>query len=246
METLQTKKFDEQLIKKITHLEKYPEMLPFIGKNWEISKKILLIGESHYLPFNEIKEYSDFDFDKNWYEGNSSGLDENHKKYITTRNNVITLEKGKYEKPLALYFNIKRAVLEVGELTGSNMVFDKFSFYNYFQKPAYVFEQKNEDRSIKPIELDKKIAFETFNKIIEIIEPKFIIFISKKSFNSFNQSRLQNNIPFKEIFIDYVPHAGRPWWNRTSKEYGNKTGKQKFMDIIQYSNCANKKDIFNL
>lgn len=232
MDNLQTISFDEILKSKIKHFNNYPEMLPFIGNEWEKSKKILLIGESHYLPYDEIKSYSDFDFNKNWYDGQSSILDAKHKKYITTRNNLITVESGIYEKPLALYFNLRKALLELTELKNSKIVFDKFSFYNYFQKPAYVMEINNEDRSIKPSDLDKKIAYDIFKRIIEVIEPNIVIFVSKKSFNSFNQLNSSRG-DFKDLKIDFVPHAGRPWWNKISKSYGNRTGKQKFIDIIK-------------
>lgn len=234
MTNFYTTEFDELFKSNISHLTNYPEMLPFVGLNWMQSKKILLIGESHWLPYDEIKTYSGLDYFTNWYDFDSKELNENHKKYITTRNNLLTVEFGKYEKSLTLYFNLKKALLEISHFSNSKLIFDKFSFYNYFQKPTFVRQINNEDRSIKPTTKDKEIAFETFQKIINIIKPESIIFISKKSFDSFNEVKSKRNISF-EMKIDFVPHAGRPWWNKNSESYGNRTGKQKFIDIIKLS-----------
>ena len=33
------------------HLEKYPKLTPWVGQNYGmLSKRLLIIGESHYLP----------------------------------------------------------------------------------------------------------------------------------------------------------------------------------------------------
>lgn len=62
MTNFYTTEFDELFKSNISHLTNYPEMLPFVGLNWMQSKKILLIGESHWLPYDEIKTYSGLDY----------------------------------------------------------------------------------------------------------------------------------------------------------------------------------------
>ncbi len=241
MENLFTLDFDNQFRTRISHLDHYPEMLPFVGKKWVNSNKILFIGESHYLPYDEIKTYNnEFDFFENWYNGKSTELNNNHRNYINTRNNIITVESNrKREKPLNIYYNIKAALKEIKEFENENLIFDKFAYYNYYQKPAYVKEKKNEDRSIKPNEEDNQIAFSTFKEIVNILDVKTVIFISTKSYDSFSSQKqqLQNS----NIKIDFVPHAGKQWWNRASKRYAlagantKRTGKEKFIAIIKES-----------
>jgi hypothetical protein len=232
MKLLSTK-FDKFFLKEIPHFKSYPSLLPFVGYNWTNSKRILLIGESHYLPFDEIWEYESFDFLNNWYEGSGDRLSEHHINYLNTRSNIFKLENGDFSKPLTMYFNLKKSLLEVIDLNENGFIFDRFSYYKYFQKPAAINEIPNENRSIIPLNQDISVAFETFNLIVDILEPKVVIFVSSKSYNSFLAMK-DKNLNFMELnaIIDVVPHAGSRWWNRSSGKYGNKTGKQKFIDLI--------------
>lgn len=236
MKNVGTDLYDELLKSKIMHYTNYPEMLPFIGSNWIQSKGVLLIGESHYLPFaeiNKIEELKNVDYFTNWYNLNSEKLGW-LKDYITTRKNFETVKFGsKKSKPLSLYYNLQKAIKDVGYLEQEQFEFDKFSFYNFYQKPANVNEIKGENRSFNSTKEDNEFAFDTFLKVIKIIKPKNVIFVSKKSYDAFNEMRILQKMNFDNIMIDFVPHAGRQWWNRKSKVYGNRTGKQKFIDILK-------------
>lgn len=229
---IQTKEFDETLKSVISHFQNYPEMLPFIGSRWSQSKKVLLIGESHYLPYGEIKIATGRNYYEDWYTLNSSGLEANYQNYFTTRNNIFQVEEKRHAKPLAFYFNLKGAIQEVEYFRMMPSVFDHFAFYNYFQRPANVQEVDNENRSIEPTSVDKEMAFETLLKIKDVIRPASIIFVSKKSFHAFEEVCNHRNLSL-DLKIDFVPHAGRPWWNRESEVYGNRTGKQKFIDLLR-------------
>jgi len=229
--------YDEQLKEGIVHLRNYPEMLPFIGSKWENSKRILLLGESHFLPFDELD--TNFDYYNNWYKGNSKNWDECLKGYIKTRGNISGIENsGKLNGTLALYFNLRNALLENEYLKNEIVIFDKFSFYNYFQKPAAVKEVNYENRSINAQEIDCKIAYDTLSKVAEIIKPNLIIFASVKAYDTYLRQHLTSKSEIlNEIKIDFVPHAGRQWWNRESWRYAKngkrRTGKQKFIDLIE-------------
>lgn len=243
MKDLLTTDFDDALKSHIPHLSNYPEMLPFVGKQWSDTNKILFVGESHYLPYHEIRAYNtSFDFYENWYQGKSADLDDNHRNYISTRLNVIKVENREeygYFKPLTIYYNLKSALREMEHYQNSEFVFDKFAYYNYFQKPASILEQANENRSIKPSKNDVEIAFDTLTKVVSILGVKTILFISKKSYDYFKASNAQNPNSFNDVTIDFLPHAGRPWWNKTSLKYaidGDNialTGKQKFIELIK-------------
>ncbi|GHA68671.1 hypothetical protein [Pontibacter akesuensis] len=234
METILSTQYDQDFKSTIPHIANYPELLPFVGKNWETSKRILFLGESHYLPYDKLKAYSSFDYFQNWYEGNSFGLGDIYRKYIYTRNNVFIAENGTHEKPLSIYFNLKTALLELPEVSINQEVFSNFSFYNYYQKPAYIKGEKHENRSIQPDLIDDKVAYETLLRVTALTNPKVIIFVSRKAYKSFMQMySTRNESILKNIKIDSVPHAGRQWWYKKSRSYGDRTGKQKFLDLIK-------------
>jgi hypothetical protein len=237
MEKLLNTDYDIEFQDKILHFTNYPELLPFVGKNWDTSKKILLIGESHYLKYDELQNNTGIDYLNNWYSSNSKSLGESFKKNIRTRNNVSLVEQG-YEKERALniYRNLRNTLLGLGlaGVDSDNGVFDKFCYYNYFQKPANDLGINKLGRSIKALPEDNIFACKTLFKIVEILKPRTIIFVSKKSFQAFNQIySLNKTFILDGIKIDFVPHAGRQWWNKESKSYGNRTGKTKFEDLVK-------------
>jgi hypothetical protein len=244
MENLFTSDFDNQFKSRIPHLENYPEMLPFVGRKWNESSKILLIGESHFMPFDELKLSNiTFDFFNDWYNGKSIDLNENYRNYIRTKRNIETVEGNeKRKRTLNIYYNLKSALKEIGTFENERIIFDKFAFYNYFQKPAYAKEEVNENRSITPTTQDNIVAYRTFTEIVGILNVKTVIFISRKSYNSFVVQRQQganSTEIFSNIRIDFVPHAGRPWWNKASRQYAltgeniKRTGKEKFIAIVK-------------
>ncbi|MDX5442296.1 MAG: hypothetical protein LPJ89_00760 [Hymenobacteraceae bacterium] len=236
MNTLLNTDYDSEFQDRIFHFVNFPELLPFVGKNWDTSKRILLIGESHYLKYNELHNITGIDYFDNWYKCNSANFEENFKKNIRTRTNVILVEQGNKEKPLSIYRNLRNTLLELDlpGINNANGVFDKFSYYNYFQKPAYDFGVNKPNRSIEATVEDKTFAFETLLNIVEIIKPATIIFVSKKSFNAFNQlASINKPLLLNETKVDFVPHAGRQWWNKVSKNYQNRTGKNKFKDLVR-------------
>lgn len=237
MEKLLNTDYDRDLQNKIHHYINYPELLPFVGKNWDTSKRILLIGESHYLKYDELYNETGIDYLTNWYSRNSTRLGKNFKKNIRTRNNVYIVEKG-YEKERALniYRNLRSSLLglDLAGIDSKNRGFDKFCYYNYFQRPAYDKEGSKQGRSIKASQEDNIFAFETLFKIVEVLKPVTIIFVSTKSFNAFNKIHSSNKTSLLNgLEIDFVPHAGRPWWNKVAKNYGNRTGKLKFEDLVK-------------
>lgn len=87
---------------------------------------------------------------------------------------------------------------------------------------------------INATDFDKKFAFQTLLKVAEVLEAKTIIFASRKSFNAFQIEKMNHDtVLLKDITIDFVPHAGRPWWNKKSRVYGNRTGREKFINLIK-------------
>lgn len=236
MKTPYTTEFDSDLKSEVQHLNNYPQMLPFIGNKWvEQSKKILLLGESHYIPGDELK---DLEKDNNthltdWYNNTSDNFYEGLADYIDTRGVVQKAdnpEEEGYAKPLMIFYNLKRELKNnLSQLKNETQVFPFISFYNYFQRPHFI-----EGGSILNNEKDNEIAFQTLKSVTKIIKPTLIIFISSKAKDSFKymfNKDVDKNC-FDNIIIDGVPHASSQWWNRKSGVYNNKTGREKFVSLI--------------
>lgn len=242
METIHTEHYDEQLKLAIPHFKIYPELLPHIGNKWDISPyRYLIIAESHYINSKDIiKEQLE-----NWYSYSSCDFiiyrNDPYQlhNYINTRRNVynafVNINKES-EKPYRHYYNMRKEFRNNLDLfKENNIVFNYLSYYNYFQRPSY-----NEGASIDNNEKDDIFAYNTFISLIEIIKPTKVIFVSKKYFDIYNRIRNQNNDEQLEIVKNnFAPHAGMPWWNRRSANYGknidtgkNRTGRERFIDII--------------
>jgi hypothetical protein len=226
--------FDNELKSEMQHLINYPQMLPFIGNKWkQQSKKILFLGESHYIPGDELKDLENETHLTDWYNNTSDNFYEGLADYIDTRGVVEKADNPDEEgfaKPLTIFYNIKRELKNnLPLLKNESQIFPFFSFYNYFQRPHFV-----EGDSIQNNENDNQIAFQTLKSIIKIIKPTLIIFVSTKAKQSF-RSKLNNEVDkssFDNIVVDGVPHASSQWWNRKSAAYSNKTGREKFISLI--------------
>jgi hypothetical protein len=231
-----TDQYDEEICENLKHLQNYPEMKPFIGRNWDASPyKILLLGESHYIVGNELSNaYVGRSHTTDWYNNTSVGFHDYYSNYINTRKVVDKADKVKergFAKPLTIYYRLKDSIKEhYPELKSEEFVFPYLSYYNYFQRPAFV-----ERESIINNETDNKIAYSTLKKVSEVIKPSKIIFCSREAYFAF-KSELGKDATkemFSEIIVDNVPHPSSAWWNRKSRACGGQTGQQKFMDILK-------------
>lgn len=122
-----TKRYDERL-RQLDHYRSYPEMLPFVGAEYDTASRtrILLIAESHYLP-----EYSHVHDDAlAWYEGSSVALTEEEKGWINTRG-VVGLGKAGWTRGQTVFRQIERELSEAG-LPGRDNMFVHVSFMNCF------------------------------------------------------------------------------------------------------------------
>lgn len=234
MEELFTNEHDTRLQESLKHLSNYPEMLPFIGKNYfRMNPKIFILGESHYWDeweLDDINERAGDDrFMSNWYEQNSSIFSDVQKKYIRTRGNLENVEANvKFEKPLTSYYNIRKELKAHLDLFDKDKVFSNFIYFNYFQRPAIV-----SGGSIDNNDKDNEVAYQTLLTMTELLQPDKIIFASVKGWNAFNYlNEVKSNKIFESIIIDFVPHASCKWWNTESIKYGNKTGREKFISLL--------------
>ena len=103
-----TNQFDTEL-KSIVHYQNYPCLLPFIGQEYEEqSKRLLLIGESHYLPEDTNVDLSQ------WYSLDEDSLSEEDLEYVDTRGVLnYAINKNYPAKGHSIYKNIEDAFIEL-------------------------------------------------------------------------------------------------------------------------------------
>jgi hypothetical protein len=205
-------KYDRNLIEIFDHLKNHPQLLPFIGSQWNNSPhKVLLVAESHYLP-------EEYDNQFGLHEWNnldlSNSSDDKRTGYTHTRNNA-------YHAWHPIHNTIFRSLKSICNYSHHQEAYDNLSYYNYFQRPAEV-----NGKEIRNSPEDNRIAFEFLQEIRNQIKPEWVIFLSKRSFHSYRKSG------GKMDRLSCVPHPNSSWWNRKSTAHDNRTGKEKFEQIL--------------
>jgi len=210
--------FDERL-KKCWVYEKHPQLLPFVGENYGNGKckRILLIGESHYISNTYLagenkgkdrkKEELEYIFE-NWYGISGNDLSKDDREWTTTRDTIRTGFSTNGAR-----FN--KNIYAVLEKLGIDLSY--ISFMNFFQRPAYY------KQSIEHSKKDIEIANETLRLVCDVIQPDCLLFVSKKAYRNWLSDKN------KEIFHDAVSHPACAWWYRS----GGKHGEQKFIKFFQ-------------
>lgn len=213
-----TEIFDNKL-NKIEHYQKFPSMLPFIGKNYgkNNSRKIMLIAESHYLPPKSTISKNP----ENWYNSNQTNLSKEEKAWINTRN----ILSGDWKPAGHMIFRELNTRMSEFMNVESFRAMTNVAFMNGFQRPAP--ETGDSIKNFcKPI--DYKIGARTINEVVKIIEPDLVIFVSKLSWD-----KLRWKIPKSEFEVKYDfvchPGTGGRYWHSKKYEHGLK----KFKKIIE-------------
>lgn len=198
-------------------------MLPWVGSHYgRTYRKVLLIGESHYLPDGSTIQRNV----GGWYGGSQERLSKDEMEYICTRDVLRAHHKegGIWGEPAQVMF-------EHGILPPKNSdnVYDNFGWYNYFQRPA-----ENEGTGIEVYERDTVEANLVLRANIEILNPEIVIFISSKAWNNARK----DDEAFPGIRLDFVPHPSHQWWNMKTLKYSidNKhelTGREKFGKLTE-------------
>lgn len=227
--------YDKLLLATLPHLQKHPNYLPHIGKNFEqSSQRIMIVAESHYIH----EKYNGFITPKEWYENPESIYTKigNNKGWFNTREVLQTYFKDKKNNTvkggLKLFQNLEIAYKTVFKTSD---LFDECVFINYYQRPA-----ESQGDSIIIHSIDSKVALENILTLIDVLKLDKIIFVSSKAYDDFiaNTTKKQRaTLPY----IGTVPHAAASsWWNRKSPKYGIEsglaTGREKFERIIKPKN----------
>ncbi len=162
--------YDDDFLK-IAHYRSRPEMLPFVGNNYG-THGILLVTESHYFPQNvneeELNRVSD-----NWYE--PQVLCKCISGNIHTRGVILNVNKNKGHR---VFLNMQSALSEVG------LHFNDVAWYNFFQKPASYKSGFRPDRTGTDIARSQEV----FEDLLNILQPKLVVFASKLAFGALQKS----------------------------------------------------------
>ncbi len=213
-----TTKYDEAL-GGISHYQKYPKLLPFIGSNYDKrANRILIVGESHYLPKDTKVDLL------KWYDSDESSLSEEDKNYIDVRGLLTYAIRSNYKADgHTIFRNIESAALEIDfKSLNDSHFFSNVAFFNFYQRPA-----ENTGDSIIASQIDKGKGAEIFRQVTDIVNPTHIIFVSSKVRAEFTDEDLC------DYYCGHTPHPAMPWWNRKSERYGNITGKEKFQNFLK-------------
>jgi hypothetical protein len=200
-----------------------PQMMPWVGCDYGNGKhkKLLLIGESHYLS-DKADDY--FRTAHGWYthdEEIDPDLDDRSLDWTDTRGNVGQGPR-KWSRG---YDNVNNVMADVAGQDRQENMFRDVAYYNYFLRPA----PKATSFQKVCTELDEVIANDAFRSIVSIIQPDYIYFLSK-----FAWEKAHNFcIDFTEcVTMDFSPHPASQHWNIKSYRLPNHdellTGKEKF------------------
>ena len=227
--------FDDEL-KKIDFFKGHEYMLPFVGEKYR-EGGILHIGASYYFKLDDIEEAQrkiaeqilDEWFDTsdkavkmrgdflNTYRNRKSitGKDTHKSKFVdwvNTRKIVESFCNGNAynEKSRAIYREFLKAAYDKrsSEDLKDTEGYAPFSYMNFFQKPTKDVQTKHDDDAVCN-------SCEIVKAVIEILQPKIIIFTSSIAYDAFFNNA--NNLKFQPKGIIRLPHPTSNWWNRTQK-----------------------------
>jgi hypothetical protein len=216
-----TNEYDEKL-KEISLFEIHPQMIPFVGKNYNLmEKRLLVIAQNPIIDKKEEEHNYKFLINNNIYKI----LDDYYIKGINDirkNNNRIgdIIEKWtkledcirKYSRadlrgiPSSQYLfqKIIKASKEINFFK-KNMknIFSYISFMDFFQKPNYI-ENFIADKN------DIEIANIILMEVIKIISPKYIYFASDCAWENYTGKTKNDN-----IIVGNGSHPG--YWNLNQK-----------------------------
>lgn len=204
--------YDEQL-KKISIYKVHPELLPFVGEMYDC-KRILLVGESHYIRKEDSKNLKALEnsrdkwYTDEWFNETDHPLLNSFGYYITRRI-VLNFMNGCKQKT-KFFSNVLKEYLSKNPLEDCDKGrFNDFAFMNYMQIPSFKYGSTIFNQAT---EYDYNIAKETLENVIEVLQPEKVIFLSKRAYDLFNGQDKSHKS--SERVIDWVYHPTCRWWHR--------------------------------
>lgn len=213
-------------------------MIPFIGKSWGKTGRMLVIGESHFLNDNDEKALrrENKKIWENWYNITSEKLTCEQKWVTSTAPLIDKMIAGEYYSSWGIWKNIKDAILETGfnpDPKNTSKILCSIAFMNFFQRPAL----KSGESILFSCE-DVKIANKTLKEVVETIKADYIFFVSSKAWGNFDEEL------FNEKVIGHSCHPTCKWWNMESKKYTKPDRKDRITGKESLKYFVSKNKIF--
>lgn len=214
--------FDSQLMG-ADHFTLYPNYLPWVGMGYrKAALKILLLGESHYLP-DGVSYHHDADA---WYSGIQIASAEDLK-WMTTRNIIRNGLRNDWKGPSkTIYRNLSSALTSVG-FSPEGDPFVRLAYMNFFQRPA-----ETTGCSIRPTDIDRQVSAATVTHVASCLQPNLVVFCSSLAWRAANEQRLLMTLKSQGCGVGSIPHPASAWWNRKSLTRGGRSGRQLFCDLV--------------
>ena len=192
--------YDDDFIK-IKHFQLHPEMLPFVGRNYQ-QIRVLLLGESHYLSNDETDEVKML---KDWYDRPTTDYPFDYPRNFFTRGVIRNYLIGSRTRSYTMFSRPANLLIDSWNLKNVNdsEAFTAFSFFNYFQRPA-----SNSGSTIELTDEDEMQAYAIYRRVLEILKPERVIFLSKKAYNSYEKKADSSEFDL----TDFVYHPTCSHW----------------------------------
>lgn len=224
MKYRQYEQFDDELLK-LDFLKRHNECLPYIGENYA-STRLLLIGESHYVPKKAVEFVKRPDFYSISFDDLPKG---DYKTWINTRD-VFHYRVYQNERFENFFSNTASEIAKIIYKTSypskeqKITAMHQYAFMNYFKRPSY-----EEGKTIRElVDDDFKIAYDVTCHIIDVLDPRLIIFLSKKSYYKFCESDKGGYV--SKYTVKAVSHPSCRWWNKKRKD--GRCAKEEFYDYL--------------
>ena len=224
--------FDDEL-KKIDFFKGHEYMLPFVGEKYR-EGGILHIGASYYFRLDDIdreqRREAECVLNEWWVDSDeevlkrresflksprrlqNGGFESKFGDWVNTRKIVESFcnDNAYNEKSRAIYREFLKAAYDKqsSEDLKDTEGYTPFSYMNFFQKPTKDVQTKHDDDAVRN-------SCEIVKAVIEILQPKIIIFTSSIAYDAFFNNA--NNLKFQPKGIIRLPHPTSNWWNRTQK-----------------------------
>ena len=191
--------------------ERFPDFVPYIAKGYGDSKKILLIWESYYASNKDSVEivkspekwYFDAPQESIYKLKEFDRQNEEACRHWNFASKMYPDGIDRQSRTFANVANVFKGFMPKGE--------DPFSYcagYNFYLRPA------KERDSIKDKPIDREIAAKTLQKVISILKPEYVVFLSKKSYSVFKKECKGFKQDFPSVVFVAFAHPSSNWWNR--------------------------------
>jgi len=198
-------------------------MQPWIGSRYrdERHKRLLVIGESHYLPpESTIHHHPD-----RWYRSSQADLSDEEIRWASTTGNITGRWTRAHRIYRAIQDEIARILTERG-VTPDPFALNHVAYCNYFLRPAPTAGGSMQGNECKQ---DLDAAEKVLRWFIQNHCPELAIVTS-----SFAGSRAANSLEERGIPHVSTPQPHTRWWNTPARSYGNLRGRDVFANFLEH------------